>query len=265
MTKAKLAICFFGLPRALSLTAGSIQQNLIAPLSQKAALQTYAHLYATSAEKGETVPRDLQGLLPLTACQQETPAECSALDRYDALLSHGDYWDNNGVSLRNLILQLHSLHQVTQMALEAGAEQCLFARPDLLYHDSLAPHMDRLLSAPRDRVFLPTWQHWKGGLNDRMAFCNGPKAIRAYGTRLELALQFCQDTQSPLHSEQLVAYTLWYHGLRWSPLPMRATRVRSDGQHNPEDFGTNRLRKARQKLRLRARWWRLGVPKEMAR
>lgn len=259
MKTPKLAICFFGLPRALDKTAPAILENLIGPLAQRGDLQCFAHLFSSSAQQGESVLAKADDLLPLTGCQYETPGDCQALGQSKDLLQFGDYWDNGGVSLRNLILQLHSLQRVTEMAQQAGAEHCFFARPDLLYHDSLAPQLDRLLSTARDQVFLPDWQHWKGGLNDRMAFCSGAGAMRAYGMRAGMALQFCRSTQSPLQSEQLVAYALWCKAIPWATLQMRATRVRADGQHMAEDFGRHGLRRARQKTRLRARWLRRGI------
>lgn len=258
MKTPKVAICFYGIPRALDQTAPDILRNLIDPLKAQAEVLCLAHLYNASAVQGETVHPNASALLPLDREEREPPETGLARWPYADIAAFGDYWNNSGVSLRNLILQLHSLSCVTQQALRAGAEQVLFARPDLIYHDSLTPQLDRLLAA-RDQVFLPDWQHWKGGVNDRMAFCAGQGAIRTYGLRVERMLGFCQQTQSPLQSEQLAAYALWSDALPWSPLHIRATRIRSNGQHVDEDFRPHHLRRLRQRLKLRARWRAKGL------
>lgn len=258
MYRRRVALCFFGLPRALPQTSESIRENLIAPLAAQADLVCLSHLYDGSAEPGEEVTYDTQSLLHTDHHEQEPPGLCLSQWGFDGLLAYGDYWQNGGVSLRNLVHQLHSLHRVTQMAQKAGAEHCLFVRPDLLYHDSLERSVSDLLRCDADRVFLPDWQHWKGGLNDRMAYCAGPKAIEAYGKRADIMHRFCKATRSPLQSEQLVAYALWQAGLPWSRLAMRASRIRANGAQVSEDFTPRRARRLTQKLKLRTKWMLSG-------
>lgn len=257
--RPRVAICFYGLPRALPNTHASILEKLVTPLREHADVTCLAHLFETSAEPGEFVDHDVRALLQLDDLVLEPPNAC--LDRwsFERIRSYGDFWDNDGVSLRNLVHQLHSLHQVAEMALAAGVERCLFARPDLRYHDSMQPVAEQLIASASGQVFLPGWQRWKGGLNDRFAFCSGPSAIRALAQRANLMLDFCDRTGRPLQAEQLVAYALWRHGIGWSDLPIRASRVRANGAQVEEDFSIHSVRWTRQKLRLRAQWLRRGI------
>ena len=248
----RIALCYFGLPRALALTAPSLRANLEAPLRAQAEVVTLAHVYERSAEPGETVP-DISAFLELDELETEPPMQVLERADFDALRRHGDFWGDGGTSLRNLLHQLHSLERVTLMARAAGVEACLFARPDLLYRDALPGGLAAAAQVGPPGIWLPSWQHWKGGLNDRCAFCHGTEAIAAYGLRGRLAQAFCARTGGPLQSEQLVAYALWTAGITWRPLPLRASRVRSDGRVVEEDFGPRRLRVLRQKIKLRAR------------
>ncbi len=133
MTKKSVAICFFGLPRALEHPAPSIAEHLIAPLKAKSEAVCLAHLYRSSIDPAQ----NSSALLPLENCLTDTPEDVFARWPMGDILSCGDYWYNNGASLRNLVLQLHSLHEVTELAVRSGAEHCFFVRPDLLCHDSL--------------------------------------------------------------------------------------------------------------------------------
>lgn len=262
MAITRIALCYFGLPRALEHTAPSLRACLEEPLRAQAEVIRVGHFFDSSAQPGERIAQDAGARLLLDALETEAPVP--DLESWDArwggahLRAHGDFWGNDGVSLRNLLHQLHSLDRVTGLARAAGADACLFARPDLLYHDAVP---DDLVRAARRGapVWMPAWQHWKGGLNDRFAFCIGDDAIRAYGMRGRLAQSFCARTASPLQSERLVAYALWTAGIAWRPLAMRASRVRADGRVVSEIFRERRLRQARQKAMLRARWLSRGI------
>lgn len=262
--RPRIALCFYGIPRGLPLTAPSILKQIIAPLQEQAEVLRLGHVFTTSAEPGENVDHDIGRILGLDHDLREAPGPCLEQWGFDRLLAAGDYWDNQGVSLRNLVHQLHSLDQVTQLALDHGVTQCLFLRPDLRYHDSVAQIAPRLLHATEPRLHIPNWQRWKGGMNDRFAWATGQKAIRAWGGRARLMHSFCENTHSPLHSEQLVRFALFAHDLPWSVLPVRASRVRAEGNEVNENFRPRALRSLRQRTRLLRKWKRAGLRRGFA-
>jgi hypothetical protein len=239
-----IAICFFGITRSLGHTLPSIEKNALSPARAAGNVRVYAHFFrqyslaeARSGETG-TIDPDEHLLLRADWLQLEEPDDCLAQWGFEALKRHGDFWQNDFRSLRNLVHQLHSLNLVTQAALDDGAELCLFLRPDLRYHDSLAPAIrrgQRAAQAGQALVQLPWWQPWTG-LNDRFAIAAGRGAIAAYGQRVMQMHAFCTATGGPLHSERLVAHALAAAGVPTRTIGARASRVRLGGNERYEDF-----------------------------
>jgi len=252
----KVAICFFGITRSLSYTHNSIEANVLAPARKLSSPKIYAHFFlqkeidnARSGEKGRLDPEEY-GLLPIDWLKLEEPNHCLEQWNFEGLKAWGDSWDDEFRSLRNLIHQLHSLHTVTQAALDDGAEVCLFCRPDLRYHDSLNGALSQALQANRDMVFLPRWQDF-GGLNDRFSICIGPGAIAAYGQRILMTEEFCREGPKALHSERLLAFSLAKAGVRVRRIRARASRVRMNGEQSYEDFARRWISEAKRALHPR--------------
>jgi hypothetical protein len=256
-------VCFFGITRSLRYTIGSIERNVTGPARALAPTRSYAHLYeqeramgTRGREEGRLVRGEHQ-MLRLDRLELEAPGDCLETWGFERLKAHGDTWRNDFASMRNLVHQLHSLHRVTSMALEDGAEICVFCRPDLEYHDSLAPVLEAALAARargEDRVWLPFWQPW-GGRNDRFAVAAGRRAIVAYGRRVEAAERFCAERGRSLHSERLVAFALDGAGIEVETIHHRASRVRASGMRVWESFEDSEgsIRHERMKTHL----WRL--------
>ena len=125
-------VCFFGITRSLRYTIGSIERRVTGPARALAPTRLYAHLYDQDrvvGPGGREEGRLVQGehrMLGLDKLELEAPGGCLDLWGFERLKAHGDTWGNDFVSVRNLIHQLHSLHRVTSMALEDGAEVCVF-------------------------------------------------------------------------------------------------------------------------------------------
>lgn len=253
-----VAICFFGITRSLSHTFPSIQDKILDPVRATQPIRVYGHFFRQARidnpRSGESGPLDEEEyrLLNCDWLKLEEPEHCLDIWNFEALKSYGDSWDDNFVSLRNLVHQLHSLRQVTLAALADGAKTCMFCRPDLRYHDSLATPLRRAGRARGPTVLLPYWQCWEGGLNDRFAVCSMPQAIRAYGLRIETALSFCQ-THGPLHSERLLANALQAAAIDVRKIGTRAGRVRLGGEEREEDFLSPLLSVVRSHVRSQAR------------
>lgn len=235
-----LAICFFGITRSLRYTLPSITANVLEPLRRLGDVRVYAHFYEQaeidnprSGEKGALDPTEYR-LLRADRLMLERPDTLQP-GWFETIAAHGDFWQDGNRSLRNLLHQLHSLDMVTGMALEDGMKICVFCRPDLRYHDSLAPAVRRAIAAPDALVQLPSWQSWFA-MNDRFAVAKGARAIAAYGQRGRLAVELCQTRNEALHAESLVKYAMIRAGIRVRQIPARASRVRFDGTEVEEDF-----------------------------
>lgn len=237
----EIAICFFGITRSLRHTMPSIEANVLTPARAQGRIRIYAHFFRQrhvrnlrSGENGAADPEE-HHLLGCDWLRLEEPDACLSTWSFDTLKRSGDAWHDDFASLRNVVHQQHSLRQVTLAALADGAKVCLFCRPDLRYHDSLARPITRAIRSPNPLVQLPRWQAWEGGLNDRFALCSGEEAIRAYGTRIEQAANYCA-LRGPLHAERLLAYALREADIPVRRISTRAGRVRVDGHERHEDF-----------------------------
>jgi hypothetical protein len=236
----KIALAMFGIPRASSMTMPSITENFIEPARRIGDCRVFYHLYrqdrVINPRSGEDAPMPEDAYAPFAAFdgELEAPDLCLAQWRFDKIQAFGDHYADNFRSLRNLVHQLHSLHQVTLRLAEWRPDVVLFVRPDLLYHGGFErATLADLCEHPR-RCVVPEW-HWWGGYNDRFALC-GADVFGAYGNRVELALEFSERTGRPLQAERLVRYALHRAKASVRTTPIRANRVRVDGQMKPEDF-----------------------------
>jgi hypothetical protein len=129
------------------------------------------------------------------------------------------------------------LKKVTQAALGGGFDLVVFARPDLLDHDSIRHPLVRVLRSKHpNEVCLPDGQHWEGGFNHRFAICKRAQAIQAYGNRIDMALDFCRSRGAPLHAENLLKHELKINNIPVSTMTVKASRVRFDGALKNEVF-----------------------------
>lgn len=232
-----ICLCFFGITRSLTWTAPSIMRNIVEPARQQGPVRILGHFYTlphlTNPRSHEDGPisQDEHALLPFDEIEWADPEEVLAGLPVEDLRRYGDAWNDDFHSFRNLLLQLHSLQSVTHRALEGGAENVLFCRPDLEYHDSAGPALGRAGQQGSQRLYLPNWQ-WNGGYNDRFALARGRSMIERYGNRITRAADYCATTGQALHSESLLKFALGSAPI--SDIGMRATRVRVGGAWHPE-------------------------------
>lgn len=235
----KIALAFFGLPRCSAVAFPSIETALLAPLRAAGEVRVFRHFWrqawVANARSAENLALHPDNYAPFEACEgadEAPPPQPSPL--LQRLARHGDAWEDGFQSLRNLVLQLQSLYEVTQRVAAAQPDVVVFARPDLCYHEPLPAAAIAHVQAHPDAVVAPCWESW-GGLNDRFALC-GARAWRAYGGRVLLADHYCERTGRALHSERFLAYALAFAGVQVRTIGMRASRVRVDGRLEAEDF-----------------------------
>lgn len=237
---AKIAICFFGITRSLKRTHASIQEHVIGPLRALGDVMVLGHFFdqdrVVNPRSGEDDPLDAgeHRLLPFDQVVLEKPGACLLQHGYPRMLAHGDAWGDAGISLSNLVHQLHSLSQVALMAEPHHPDVVVAARPDMLYLDSFLDTVRYHLDAPQHHVSLPNWQ-WPRGVNDRLAVC-GPEAFRAYASRLAFVDTYLRQGRGPVHSEKLLWCALNHRQAWINPVGLRARRVRANGHEVDEDF-----------------------------
>lgn len=261
--KRKIAICFFGITRSLTYTMRSIKNNIILPANEMADVRVFAHFFRQnlidnprSGEYGKLKENE-HILLDLDWLSLEDPEICLQSHNFEDLKLYGDSWSDDFRSLKNLVHQLHSIDRVTDAAISWNPDIYVYARPDLLYHNSFSRVYQEAFSKDIDIGFYPNWQLY-GGINDRFFICRGKEIARAYGKRVHVARDFCKDFNEPLHSERLAAYALSDLKCTLRPIYLKATRVRSNGVLRKESFDhplIRSLKKFVKKPWRRARIW----------
>jgi len=253
----KITVAFFGITRSLQYTISSIEQNILRPARAAGDVSVIAHFFDLERVKnprtGEDAPanRGEHALLSPDWLSLTPPNTILDAAGFEDLKSFGDVWEDDFRTLSNLVHQLYSLRVVTEKALRDQSDIVMFCRPDLEYHDSFEDGIRKAIAQNGDAAFLPQWQRHKGGFNDRFAICTGVRTIAAYGSRLDTALKFCQDTGLPLHSERLVKFALKRAGIPTYPLDVRASRDRAKGRVEDEDFSLQSWKSFRNSIKMR--------------
>lgn len=239
----KIAIAFFGLPRCTVKAFPSIEENILKQLPAEASVKCFYHFYqqthvvnAHSCENGELDLsnyerfKEYDGLL-------EKPEDVLPGLPFEKLKKFGDAWKGDFTTLKNLLLQLHSLKKVTELVESFEPDCVLFVRPDMVFHDPIKALYYRMCQMLSDSVFLPEWQ-WGIGVNDRFAIVD-KSAYQTYGKRLDEAINYCLEGNRPLHSERLLKYALIKNKKEIYILKAKASRIRVNGEFAPEKFVTN--------------------------
>jgi hypothetical protein len=241
MDKLKIGIGFYGLPRASAVTLPSIMANIIDPARGLSETIVRYHFFQQHCvynpgtnENAELAVENFTLFQEAFEGFLESPGGIPEKRGFEAIKQFGDAWENQFVSLRNLLMQLHSLHHVTQQLLRETPDIVVFARPDLQYHDSFAKELASAIEDSQSVARLPDWQ-WCGGYNDRFCIC-GREAIMPFGYRIDSIGRYLDLLQRPLHSERLLQFALDTAGVRVHPVSLRASRVRAGGAVKQEKF-----------------------------
>lgn len=241
-----VAVIFFGIGRSLPLTSETIHRNL----SDLAANSSVDRTAIASLNLIDVIHNPRSGEFNIAVDPSENfllRADHYLLSRQvDPAIDHplraaqtkGDRFHNEWSSVRNLLHQLASLQRGWRCSEAMPGKEFdyfLFLRPDLAYLDEInLPDLIEAVDGP-DGIALPAW-HSNRGLNDRMAFA-GRDAAMAYANRIDLVPEYCAERS--LHPERLVAYTLARSGCRICEMPVRARRVRANGDPRRDGFGSS--------------------------
>jgi hypothetical protein len=243
----KAAICFFGITRNLEQhTLGSIQKFLELPVAKKDPdYRKFGHFNAllrtSNPRTGEENLIASQEEYQLLNCHvsrfaAEEPSE--VMHHFKAIKKFGDAWSDGFISLRNLIRQLYSLDQVTQLLLGAGRhfDVVIYSRADVRF--------EREVKIPkvRSRTLYTPYFGRNRGLNDRFAL-GSMEAMTAYGQRYKRIYEYCQETGQSLHAEKFLKWSALKAGL--ADVSLTSTefrRIRAHGLVAPRDLNLRPLR-----------------------
>jgi len=236
----KIAIAFFGITRSLSYTIESIEKHILTPARKYGVVTVFCHFYkqtiVNNTRSGESGTQNFEEyqLLNPDYIQFELPGDCLLKWNYDSISKHGDNWNDDFASLKNLIHQLNSLHTVTSMMEKSNPDIVIFCRPDLLYQDSFEKLIKRACKKRHFGIVVAGWQ-WFGGINDRFAICDNTSFLN-YGKRIENIQEYCSNTSRPLHAESLLRFVLNKFHISIHRVSLRASRVRLGGKIKAENF-----------------------------
>lgn len=148
-------------------------------------------------------------------------------------LINGDPWEDKGLSMRNMLLQWHSIHRVWNLFQEfsqtTGQQYrvVVFLRPDMEYLNNLELDDKQF---DDHTIFTPQYSNW-GGCNDRFAM-GSPAVMAIYANRTS-SLDAYLATGRPLHSEKYLLYHLTVHGLKIGDAKIVCRRIRTNGIRLP--------------------------------
>jgi hypothetical protein len=260
----RVVVCFFGITRNLEQhTLASIESHLLAPVArldpQYVKLGHFNLPYTViNPRTGENEvlkdPREFERLrLDRADCTDQAQVD-QALG-FEEVRRFGDVWEDDSVSLRNLLRQLYSLNRVTDLLVESGKDfdLVIYSRADLRFESPA--RIPRI----RPRTLYTPWFCKAGGLNDRFALGDQPTMVQ-YGRRGGWALRYCAETRRPLHSERFLAWYTRKLRLRAVDLTdVSFSRIRAHGSVAPWDIIVqqrlkHRLKHAFSRLKNAALW-----------
>lgn len=237
----RVAVLFFGLARRVSDTLPSIQRNIY-ECNPGVSFHTLASLNLVdrldnprSRERSVRVDRGQNLLLPADLFLLTRQDDADIAGPLAMAQRRDDVFGDGWASTRNLLHQLRALQRGWR-ALTAfsgqGFDLVLFVRPDLLYLDPIRIGEVAAGFTGGRSIAIPSWDS-HGGCNDRFALAE-MGAARVYAERLDHLAAFLEER--PLHAESFLASALAAAGCRPTDLPVRARRVRSNGNIVHEDF-----------------------------
>ena len=241
MPRPLIGVVFYGIPRSGEYTFKSIQANILEPAMAMGRVCVRYHFYRQkeidNPRSGERGPIPLSDYKPYEAFEGilESPGAVDNAFDLKKIYSHGDPWKDGFKSMRNFLMQLHSLSSATRQVMDESPDIVIFARPDLLYHHSMRSVLEKALRQSQFSIArIPSWQ-WSWGYNDRFAICSS-QATQWYGLRENLVEEYLSVVGGPLHSEGLLKYCLDRSLCSVKPFNATASRVRINGTMVREGF-----------------------------
>lgn len=239
---ARVAVCFFGLVKNIDHVYASIERCILNPLKQQGyEMDFYGHTYEMSHF---TNPRNHEANVPIQPKSilkrfqfkqftiEPTTSYSHLEDDVKLCLKYGDPWpENKVISLKNHLLNLRSLYQVTQLwkGVASAYKYVIYLRPDLRFLNSLA-----IRNLTGMSLVVPAF-HAFGGYNDRFAY-GTPAAMIIYGERWSGMETYFSKHRRSIHAETFLRFHLQDHHVHVITAPIRFQRIRANNQPNPSDL-----------------------------
>lgn len=246
--KGRGAVCFYGINRSLKHTASSIQRNLLEPITLAGyEFDLFYHTYNLSVIDN---PRSKE------VQQKVDPSGFDILGRYkgseissqedflatfnlqDWIIDNMDNWNDNFKSLKNLACQLNSIESCCNL-IDSSRQKykfVIFARPDLLYLNSINMSQVETYLFGKDRVWiLPDFHGPDTFWNDRFVVASRDD-VQPWCRRIHWGKNFVRDKSQTVHSEMLVKYVGETVGIQKRDIDLKAVRVRANGMINSDGF-----------------------------
>ena len=236
----KIALCFWGITRSLTLTHGSIDKNILSVLSRNnIQYHVYMHTYKLDRITGVRLNPERGVKSKFEEYQLLSPYRFAWDDQQTILqqlntkqyFTKPDPWKNNYRSASFFILATYSKMKVTQLLIDGGEcyDYVMFLRPDVKYlHEFpvsvLSSINSNTCAMPDFHMYGPP--HLK--VNDRFCVCDQATAEKI-GLGFNSLLEFSKNNQ--IHSETFLSRILQHNNINRVLIDgFKFQRVRADGQ-----------------------------------
>ena len=245
----RIALCFFGLTRSLSVTRASLRRHVLDVLTSHGwAYDIFLHTYVKHTL---TNPRSKEANVVLDSNEWRYLRPAGVLiedgDKVDAdyvkpllpnILTRGDLWREHAVnhsSMANLLSQLRSIEKATGLLLRAQEKSpttydaVIFLRPDVWFFNDINMQEVETARAGPGVMFSPEFHAIAAAkeVNDRFAICH-PADAKIWGLRRRLVDEYVFGRNQTLHSERLLGYALRQANITVKPSTILFGRVRAN-------------------------------------
>ena len=225
----KICICFFGLTRSLKYTHPSINEHILKILIlNNYYFDIYLHTYDLdkltnnrSNEKNIKLDFNEYKLLNPDYFLIDNQIEFDKKINIDNYSLRGDPWNDKKASLFNLIRQLNSLKEVTNMHSNKEYNCYIYLRPDLKYLNNL--NINIIKNLQKNTFYTPIWGKY-GGLNDRLGLGDKNTMLK-FGFRFNEAQEYAKNKK--LHSETFLNHVMINY--KKVNINLKANRIRANG------------------------------------
>ena len=232
-----MCVCLYGLvQRSLHLTLEHYKEFVFSD-DCDLYIHTFDSEFAYSPrENGETEPVkiSLSNVLKLKAkkCLIESEKDFNENFDFKKFEKYGDTFNNNFVTLRNLLREIYSVQKVYELIdKNEKYESVIMTRADLCFDKKIK---NIKLDNSKDFIITSKFNRSPMDLNDFFAIGSNVKALEIWANRLDYAEEYCENSElgalRGLHAESLVRYCVETYNIRNVLFDVKVDRVRADGK-----------------------------------
>jgi len=239
----KFCICFFGvIGISLKYTIESIKKNIFNILKERGIeYDVFIHnnrishigvppLPPTYLRTNKKYPIDNLLYKKLNPKKYKETPQINFDKKYnwEMVFKNGDIHQNNFVSLRNAIREIHSIKKVTQLwKNEEEYDLYLYLRPDLLYINKLDIELILQNINKKNLLFTPAWDKHLG-LNDRLYF-GKYNTILKIANRIDMIPELIIKTNIAYNAERFMKQIVNKYKINTIDIQLKGLRVRANG------------------------------------